>query len=102
MKKRKQVDEDNRKLSAAEQCRLARLEEISEGLLAQGYRRTELTISIVKANVYVLLAAIPVFVIGGGLFYLCNRPLHLTLTGTSTMLSMVLFLAVFCLSFEKE
>ena len=95
MKKRKQVDEDNRKLSAAEQRRLAHLEEISEGLLAQGYRRTELTISIVKANVYVLLAAIPVFVIGGGLFYLCNRPLHLAFGGTSTMLSMVLFLVVY-------
>ena len=95
MKKRKQVDEDNRKLSAAEQRRLAHLEEISEGLLAQGYRRTELTISIIKANVYVMLAMVPVFVIGGGLFYLCNRPLHLTFTGTSTMLSMVLFLAVY-------
>ena len=63
MKKREQVDEDNRKLSAAEQRRLAHLEEISGGLLAQGYRRTELTISIIKANVYVLLAAIPVFLL---------------------------------------
>jgi len=95
MKKRKQMDEDSRKLSAAEQRRLARLEEISEGLLAQGYRRTELTISIIKANVYVLLAAIPVFVIGGGLFYLCNRPLHLTIGGMHSMLSLVLFLVVY-------
>ena len=64
-------------------------------MLAQGYRRTELTISIIKANVYVLLAAIPVFVIGCGLFYLCNRPLHLEFGGTNTLLSLVLFLAVF-------
>ena len=54
MKKRKQVDEDNRKLSAAEQRRLAHLEEISRGLLAQGYRRTDLTIGILWANAVVI------------------------------------------------
>ena len=68
MKKRKQVDEDKRKLTAAEQRRLAHLEEISERLLAQGYRRVELTIGIVRANVIVLAAMIPVFAAGIALF----------------------------------
>ena len=74
MKKKQSVDEDNRKLSAAEQRRLARLNEISADLESQGYRREELTISIVKANVYVLIAMIPVFAVGISLFFLCNAP----------------------------
>jgi hypothetical protein len=94
MKKRKQVDEDNRKLSAAEQRRLAHLEEISKGLLAQGYRRTDLTIGILWANAVVIAAAFPTLFLLGGLFFLCNRPLHLSFTANS-ILSLVLFLALY-------
>ena len=94
MKKRKQVDEDNRKLTAAEQRRLAHLEEISRELESQGWRRTELVISIVKANVYVLLAMIPVFAVGFALFVLCNRPLHLSFSFMGPVWFIVVYLAL--------
>ena len=89
MKKKQQVDEDNRKLSAAEQRRLAHLEEISADLQSQGYSREELTISIVKANVYVLIAMIPVFAVGISLFFLCNAPEDFTFSLLQPLLLLV-------------
>ena len=94
MKKRKQVDEDKRKLTAAEQRRLAHLEEISEGLLAQGYRRVELTIGIVRANVIVLAAMIPVFAAGIVLFVLCNQPLSITFQPLGFIWFLLLYFAL--------
>ena len=94
MKKRKQVDEDKRKLTAAEQRRLAHLEEISERLLAQGYRRVELTIGIVRANVIVLAAMIPVFAAGIALFVLCNQPLSITFQPLGFIWFLLLYFAL--------
>ena len=61
-------DEKNRKLSAREQRRLDVFEKTSEALVGQGYKRNDLNISIVKANLFVLLLAIPVTAIGVLLF----------------------------------
>ncbi len=52
-----------RKLTAAEQRRVDRLNEVSGRLEAEGYRRTDLTISLVRANVVILAASIPFYVI---------------------------------------
>ena len=60
--------EKNRKLSEKEQRRLAAFEATCERYLQQGYKRTDLTIGIVKANLVVLLIAIPVVAIGMLLF----------------------------------
>ena len=60
--------EKNRKLSEKEQRRLAAFEATCERYLQQGYKKTDLTIGIVKANLVVLLIAIPVVAIGMLLF----------------------------------
>ena len=73
MKKRKTKREEERVLSAAEQRRLAHFTEVCAEPESQGYQQSELTIGIVKANIIVLIATIPVFVIVFLLFFLCNR-----------------------------
>lgn len=65
-------DEKNRKLSAAEQRRLEAFEMISADLVEKGYQRTDLTVGIVKANVFAFLMGIPVIIIGFLLFILLN------------------------------
>ncbi len=65
--------EKNRELSPAEKRRLAAFEALSEDMIARGYRRTELTVSIVKANVFAVLLLIPLLIVGLGLFWLKNR-----------------------------
>lgn len=61
-------EEKNRKLSAKEQRRLNVFEATCDRLLEEGYKKTNLTIGIVKANLFVLLLAIPVVAIGVLLF----------------------------------
>ncbi|MBR2784036.1 MAG: DUF3267 domain-containing protein [Firmicutes bacterium] len=64
--------EKQRRLSPAEQRRLERFQEISAGLIEQGYRQTELTVGIVRANIFALLLAVPVLALGLILFWLKN------------------------------
>ena len=56
--------EKNRTLSEAEKKRLAKFEATSESLIGQGYRRVDLTVSIVKANIFAVVLLIPLLVIG--------------------------------------
>ena len=65
--------EKDRKLSEAEQKRLERFEDMAAGLVAQGWRRTDLTIGIVKANVVTFAVGIPVFIVCIVLFALVNQ-----------------------------
>ncbi len=65
-------NEKNRKLTAAEQRRFTAYEAISEDFAEKGYRRTELTVGIVKANIFAILLGIPVVIIGLVLFFLVN------------------------------
>ena len=62
--------EKARKLSEDEQKRLEAFEQLSEGMVREGYRRVELTVSIRKANWFAVLLLIPLFVVGFGLFFL--------------------------------
>ena len=64
--------EKNRKLSEAEKRRLQAFEQLRESLMAQGYRCTELTVSIMRANVVSIIAALPIIALGFGLFMLVN------------------------------
>lgn len=52
--------------------RLQAFEALSERMLAEGYRRTELTVSIVKANLFAVVLLIPLLAVGIGLFKLKN------------------------------
>lgn len=84
-------EEKNRKLSGKEQKRLAVFEETCQKLLHQGYKMTNLTIGIVKANVVVLLLAIPVVALGMLLFAWKNPISLLTPTPQGSLLFIVLF-----------
>ena len=64
--------EKARKLSPAEEKRLERFEVTSEKMAEEGFRRTDLTVSIMEANRFGLFLLVPLFLIGGGLFYLRN------------------------------
>lgn len=87
-------EEKNRRLSEKEQKRLAVFEATCERLLQQGYTMTNLTIGIVKANVFVLLLAIPVVAIGVLLFAWRNPISLLMPTPQGSLLFIVLFVVL--------
>ena len=64
MSKRSEFEkEKKRQLSPAEKKRLERFESVSAEMAKKGYKKTELTIGIVWANVVTLTAAIPFFAV---------------------------------------
>ena len=85
------TEEKDRKLSAKEQKRLDVFEETCERLSQQGYKRNNLTISIVKANIFVLVLTIPVVAIGVLLFSWKNPISLLTPTPQGSLLFIVLY-----------
>ena len=64
--------EKQRKLSPVEEKRLERFDALCAELEGQGYARNDLTIGIVRANVFAVVFAIPVFIIGIAAFILAN------------------------------
>lgn len=64
--------ERKRELTDAEKRRLELFNDNCYDLERQGYRKTELTISIVKANIFAMILAVPVGIVSFGLFYLKN------------------------------
>ena len=64
--------EQARELTDAERRRAERCDQISSELVSQGYRRTDLTVGIVRANILAFAAAIPVFLAAFVLFVLVN------------------------------
>ena len=87
-------EEKDRKLSAKEQKRLGVFEETCERLSREGYKKTDLTIGIVKANLFVFLLAIPVVAIGVLLFAWRNPISLLTPTPHGSLLFIVVFLVL--------
>ena len=86
--------EKNRKLSAKEQRRLNVFEETCKRLSQDGYKKTDLTIGIVKANLFVPLLAIPVIAIGVLLFAWRNPISLLMPTSQGSLLFIVLFVVL--------
>ena len=87
-------EEKDRKLSAKEQKRLGVFEETCERLSREGYKKTDLTIGIVKANLFVLLLAIPVVAVGVLLFGWRTPISLLTPTPQGSLLFIVVFLVL--------
>ena len=87
-------EEKNRKLSPKEQKRLNVFEETCERLSQEGYKKADLTIGIVKANLFVLLLAIPVVAIGVLLFAWKNPISLLTPNPRGSLLFIVLFIVL--------
>ena len=95
MKKREFGNTDSkekaRELSPAEKQRLEKFETLSDDLIRQGYRRTELTISIVKANVFAIGLMVAALVIGLVLFFLANDPDSVTIRRVNPLLWILAF-----------
>ena len=87
-------EEKNRKLSAKEQKRLEAFEETCERYVQEGYKMSNLTVGIVKANIVVLLLAIPVIAIGVLLFVWRNPVSLLRPTSQGSLLFIILFLVL--------
>ena len=86
------TQEKNRELSPAEERRLRAFEEQAARMLEQGYRRVDLTVSIVKANLFAVVLLIPLLIAGLGLFLLNNPHFSLNMGAMNVLLfSIVLF-----------
>ena len=83
--------EKARELSPAEKQRLEKFEALSDDLILQGYRRTELTISIVKANIFAIGLMVAALVIGLVLFFLANDPDSVTIRRVNPLLWILAF-----------
>ena len=70
VKDRLKEKEKKRDLTEAEKRRLELFNDNCMDLERQGYKATELTVSIVKANIFAAVLAVPVFCIGFALFWL--------------------------------
>ncbi|MDO4173439.1 MAG: DUF3267 domain-containing protein [Eubacteriales bacterium] len=79
-----------RKLTAAEQRRKEQLERLEADLYQQGYRKHDLTIGLVFANVMAIVLGVPILVVLYAAFFIRNT--HLQVNVGSGML--LLFLAL--------
>ena len=86
--------EKARTLTPAEQKRLAKFEALSAEMVQNGYSRVELTVGIVKANVFAIVLLVPLFIIGFGLFLLNNKSFSGSFTATAMLLLLPVFLAL--------
>jgi hypothetical protein len=86
--------EKARTLTPAEQKRLEKFEALAAHMIKEGYSRVELTVGIVRANVFAVVLLIPLFIVGYGLFLLRNRTFGGGLTPLSMLLLAVAFLAL--------
>ena len=56
------TEKKERVLTEKEQARLARFEQTAAEMMEKGYRRVNLTVDIVKANIFALGMMVPVFI----------------------------------------
>ncbi|MBQ1477768.1 MAG: DUF3267 domain-containing protein, partial [Erysipelotrichaceae bacterium] len=69
----KEEKKKQRVLSEKEKKRQEVFDKKCEEWISKGYRRTDLLIDILKANLFALLLCIPFFLVFGGAFFLVNR-----------------------------
>ena len=91
--------EKSRQLTQAEQRRLRAFEALSESMIGQGYRRAELTVIIVKANLFAVVLLIPLLIVGIALFLLKNGPFRYS-HGPATPLLFLVILFVLIVAHE--
>ena len=70
--------ERSRELTKAEKKRLERFEACASEMVRKGYRRVDLTVSIISANKFALFLLIPLLLAGFGLMFLLGRDIKLT------------------------
>ena len=86
--------EKDRKLTEAEQRRLDKFERISSELVGKGYRKSDLQISIVWANVVILLVAIPMMALGVILLHAFHPGVSFRTGGVGLILTLVSFIVL--------
>ncbi len=84
--------EKSRKLTAAEERRLENFKAVSEKLESEGYTGVELTVCIVKANVFALVLFVVLMAAAVLLFYLVNRQINMNLDIWSYLLFFAIML----------
>ena len=87
-------EEQNRKLTEAEKRRMDRFEKMSADLEARGYKRCELTVGVVRANVLTIVLGLPICFLGLAIFFLVNRGRDLDLGFTINFLPLAVLLLV--------
>lgn len=87
-------EERDRKLTKAEERRLKRFERMSVDLEAQGYRRCELTVGVVRANVLTLALGLPLCLLGFVVFLVVNKGRDMTLGLSIDFLPLIVLLLV--------
>lgn len=95
----KREEENNRKLSKAEEKRKAAFEKVKEKYLAEGYTFCDLTIGLVYANVMALVLGLPIVVILGYFFIRWNQDFSVMIKNWNLL---VFFAACFVLVFVHE
>ena len=90
--KKKNDMEENRVLSPAEEARLESFKQAEAELKARGYVSEELTVGIGWANVFAILLAIPVLIVGLVLFFLYNKGREFTQVTLSGYIILILVL----------
>ena len=89
-------NKDRRQLTAAELRRKENFERISEEMVDKGYTRTDLTVSIMQANVVGILMTLPIIAVIVAGFILVNRSREASpVLPWPDSLNMVLFLVSF-------
>lgn len=86
--------EKSRPLSPSEQRRQENFDILAAEMIRQGYSRVDLTVSIVKANLFAVLLLIPLAVIGVGAYLLRYGSLLHGYRAGSFPLMMILFLVL--------
>ena len=86
--------EKKRQLTEAEQKRLDKFERISSELVEKGYRKSDLQISIVWANVVVILMTIPVMAVGIILMNIFHPDISFKQNLSGTLFVMIGFLVL--------
>ncbi|MBQ4046171.1 MAG: DUF3267 domain-containing protein [Lachnospiraceae bacterium] len=90
----KDVKEKKRVLTEAEKRRLAHYEKLSEEYEARGFRRTELTVGIVRANIFAILYGIPLSILGFVLFFMKNNDVNLMRMSFSKLILLMVLMVI--------
>ena len=74
----KDQKEKSRTLTGAEKKRLENFNSLTASMVEDGYKKTELTVGIVGANIFAIILLIPLSAIGIWLFILKNKTINFT------------------------
>lgn len=92
MKEENKNQKEERKLTKAEERRKEKFEIIRKEMLSKGYKETDLTITVLYANVMAIVTAIPFAILFGLLFYFTGHSFDLNIGTMGSFLIAISFL----------